>query len=473
MADNFFGITDTGRQRTNNEDAFIAQKVLGDGYVMACVIDGVGGYEGGEVAARLAKETILHYFSIPSGDIHTMMLEALAAANEKIKLEKKGNEVLESMACVVTLSVVDVVNHVFYYTHVGDTRLYLYRDASLVKITKDHSFVGFLEDNGRLSEEAAMNHPKRNEIDKALGFNNSAIINAEYIEKGQSPFLPGDTLLLCSDGLTDLVSNSEMTAILQNNKTLEGKAKALVDAANLKGGKDNITVVLVQNNSKGVKQKATKPVLIKKKDGPKQIVQQQPKAEPQIAAPIPSKKRNYKNALIGVSVLCGILLIGLAYLLWTNNTTEKNNDQIKPVVLHESEGALQASLLQLQGNRFSFNSALNDSITLSDTLQISKDTLYINGGNKTVLMADSSFKGPAFSFLKGSQNIFLDSITFQNFDVGLLAQNTVLHLKEVRFINCRVPVQYLYNLRDGGAVNGVIKNQLFSTADTLIKTFKQ
>lgn len=479
MADNFFGLTDTGRQRTNNEDTFIAQKVMGDGYLMACVIDGVGGYEGGEVAARLARETILHYFSIPSGNIGTMMLESLAAANEKIKSEKRTNQALSSMACVVTLAVIDVMNNLFYYTHVGDTRLYLYRDASLVKITKDHSFVGFLEDNGRISEEAAMTHPKRNEIDKALGFDNSITINGEYIESGQSPFLPGDTLMLCSDGLTDLVSNSEMTAILQNNKTLEGKARALVDAANQKGGKDNITVVLVQNNTKGVKQRATKPVLVKKKDAPKQnqpttrsalsSIQMQPEKERRVLPP----KKNYKNTLIALSLLCGLLLMALAYLLWPLVTSNKKESISSTPFLNSGERALQASLQQLQGSRFSFNAALNDSILVSDTLLVEKDTLYINGNNKTVLMADSSFSGPAFSFLKGGQHIFIDSVTFQDFNVGILAYNTVLHLKGVRFINCKVPVQYQYGIQDGNSVNGVIKNQLFSTGDTLIKTLNQ
>jgi len=90
MTENYFGITDTGKMRENNEDDFIAEKILKDRYVMGCVIDGVGGYEGGEVATEIARETILHYFSIPSGDVVTMMKEALKVANEKISEEKTG-----------------------------------------------------------------------------------------------------------------------------------------------------------------------------------------------------------------------------------------------------------------------------------------------------------------------------------------------------------------------------------------------
>src|SRR6476646_11299777 len=117
MADNFFGITDVGQVRTNNEDAFIAQK-LGRS-IVACVIDGVGGYEGGEVAAALARQAIIDYLSVPSGDITTMLREAFVVANEKIDAEKKRNPNYESMACVATLAMVDVAAKTFYYAHIG------------------------------------------------------------------------------------------------------------------------------------------------------------------------------------------------------------------------------------------------------------------------------------------------------------------------------------------------------------------
>ena len=264
MAELYFGITDTGLVRDNNEDAFIAQRIMGNRFVIGCAIDGVGGYSGGEVAAALAREAILNYFSVPSGDAISMMKEAFVHANEKILAEKQREKEYESMACVVTLALVDLENNIFYYAHVGDTRLYLLRDRSLVKVSKDHSFVGFLEDTGRLTEEEAMAHPKRNEINKALGFADG-VSEPDYIETGQSPFLPGDVLLLCSDGLTDLVANNEMTALLTGKGSLKEKATALVAAANAKGGKDNITVVLVKNDKKPTKQVATKPILPEKK----------------------------------------------------------------------------------------------------------------------------------------------------------------------------------------------------------------
>src|SRR6476661_1939974 len=113
MADNFYGLTDVGQVRTNNEDAFIAQKL--SRYIAACVIDGVGGYEGGEVAASIARNAIIDYLSVPSGDITTMMREAFVVANEKIEAEKQRNPRLDSMACVATLAMVDVAAKTFYY----------------------------------------------------------------------------------------------------------------------------------------------------------------------------------------------------------------------------------------------------------------------------------------------------------------------------------------------------------------------
>ncbi len=248
MADNLIGLTDTGRVRQNNEDAFIAERIQHGTFIIACVIDGVGGYAHGEVAAAIARQSILDHFTEPAHEPAARLRTALLLANERIFAEKQLNRAYNRMACVVTLALVDTENNQFLYAHIGDTRLYLLRDESLIKITKDHSFVGFLEDTGRLSEQAAMRHPKRNEIDKALGFTQYIEKPDDYIETGQSPFLPGDLLLLCSDGLTDLVPENEITAIVTGPGLLADRGKALIEAANEKGGQDNITVVLVYHD---------------------------------------------------------------------------------------------------------------------------------------------------------------------------------------------------------------------------------
>ncbi|HEY1008616.1 MAG TPA: protein phosphatase 2C domain-containing protein, partial [Daejeonella sp.] len=264
MANNFFGLTDTGKVRGNNEDAFIVQLSADGEYILAAAIDGVGGYSGGEIAAALARETIIDQLAKPGGNIISMMAEALLKANEKIYREKIEVKEHESMACVLTLAVVDVKNNEFHYIHVGDTRLYLLRDGSLIKVTKDQSFVGYLEDSGRLTEEAAMSHPKRNEINKALGFNTGLENDIDYFETGSSPFLPGDMILLCSDGLTDLVPRKDITEILLSDFGIEVMVQRLIDNANSKGGKDNITVVLVKND-RPVQQQAVNPMSASKK----------------------------------------------------------------------------------------------------------------------------------------------------------------------------------------------------------------
>ncbi|RYZ45892.1 MAG: serine/threonine-protein phosphatase, partial [Sphingobacteriales bacterium] len=135
MAENYFGITDTGRLRDNNEDAFIAAEILDGRYVVACAIDGVGGYEGGEVAAALAKETIMEILSLPFDDAEKTLRSAIRFANERIFEEKESRPDKNKMSCVLTLALADVQNNKFHYAHLGDTRLYLLRDGSMVKVT--------------------------------------------------------------------------------------------------------------------------------------------------------------------------------------------------------------------------------------------------------------------------------------------------------------------------------------------------
>ncbi|HAL83448.1 MAG TPA: serine/threonine-protein phosphatase, partial [Mucilaginibacter sp.] len=266
MTDQFFGITDTGKHRQNNEDTFIAELTANNRFIIACVIDGVGGYSGGEIAAALAREAILRRLDKPSGEIIPMIIDCFKLANEKIIQEKQRSKEHDNMACVSTLAIVDIERNQFYFAHVGDTRLYLVRDNSLVKISHDQSFVGFLEDSGRLSETEAMNHPKRNEINKALGLDVQLGKDDNYIETGQSPFLPGDMLLLCSDGLTDMLDSAKIRTIITTDGALKEKGNKLVEAANRNGGKDNITVVLVQNNKAQLQFDTTRPAVNPKKN---------------------------------------------------------------------------------------------------------------------------------------------------------------------------------------------------------------
>src|SRR5918993_1631905 len=115
--DFYSGITHTGKVRENNEDAFLAERILDDRFILACVIDGVGGYEGGEVAAQIARECILDHLNKPSEDLFLAIREAVVIANEKIYAEKIASDRNNRMACVITLALVDLTYNQFYYAH--------------------------------------------------------------------------------------------------------------------------------------------------------------------------------------------------------------------------------------------------------------------------------------------------------------------------------------------------------------------
>ena len=485
MAENYFGLTDTGKVRDNNEDTFIAQNVADNSLVLAAVIDGVGGYSGGEVAAAIAKDVIIQQLNNPQGDYIPAMIEALKLASKSIFDKKQLDKELEGMACVVTIALVDTENNTFYYAHVGDTRLYLLRDESLVKITKDHSFVGFLEDSGRLTETAAMNHPKRNEINKALGFTNLIDTDESFVETGQSPFLPGDILLLCSDGLTDLVDKSGITTIITQNTSLQQKATELIAAANENGGKDNVTVVLVQNNKTSQKPAAVKPAAVLKKNvnapDVKLIPNRKNDADEKTQSNLQSVAEKRSN---GLTVLLTILCLAFAassvwlYLQWKNG----NQPIVEPVktvavqdapIRNPDEIKLQNLLNNLKKDTLNLSdTAFKQAIVISDTLHILKDTLYIRGKGNITLKRDSAYHGPAMDIAAECKVIVLDNIKFEGFDTGISLFNTALYLRGAQFINCRLAVQKQYFLADKKFINADFPG-IKIQADTVAKIIQK
>jgi PPM family protein phosphatase len=477
MANNFFGLTDTGRQRDNNEDTFIAQKTGDGNFIIACVIDGVGGYVGGEVAAEIARETIIKDLSYIAGDITALLVNTFIDANKQIYDKKIADKELQSMACVLTLAVIDLENNQFYYAHVGDTRLYLLRDNSLIKISKDHSFVGFLEDSGRLSEEAAMDHPKRNEINKALGFDPHIAKDADFVETGHSPFLPGDMLLVCSDGLTDMVDKNLIKSIMTDTGTLEDKGTKLINAANNKGGKDNVTVVLAQNDKTPRVQNVTRPVVSAR--APEETVD--PKHQPKLPdgpATVPVKQKSNRGTVVILSILFLVFLCGFVWQYWLNQQLKHDDVTpaiVKPLVKPKSAGEIKLldTLSKLKGNILILSSAdFKEPIILSDSIYIGRDSLYIKAKGKIVFKSDSGYKGPAFMLSPKSKYVVLDSVAFDGFKVGIATHNDALVLKYVQFNNCVAPVQTTYLFPDKQYVSGRLFGGMF-TIDSLPKAIKK
>jgi serine/threonine protein phosphatase PrpC len=233
--------SDPGRERENNEDRVLCDPERG----IYAVIDGVGGESGGEVAAQTAKEILQARLSRRTTEAGRLIREAIALANKQIWEQSQSNPALAGMACVLTVAVVDGAQATI--GHVGDSRLYLLRAGEIRKITRDHSPVGSREDTGELSEAEAMSHPRRNEIFRDVGSAPHEPDEEGFIDITQIRFEPDSALLICSDGLSDLVtSQAILGAVEANAGSPKAAVQALIDAANQAGGKDNVSVVLVE-----------------------------------------------------------------------------------------------------------------------------------------------------------------------------------------------------------------------------------
>jgi len=475
MEKNFFGLTDTGKVRDNNEDTFIAEMTADAGYVISCVIDGVGGYSGGEIASSIARECILQHLKSPLSDLSAIMKDAILTADAQIMAAKQKVKEHESMACVLTLAVIDLQKNQFHYAHVGDTRLYLLRDKSLVKISKDQSFVGFMEESGRLTEEQAMKHPKRNEINKALGFGTGISQQQDYIETGVSPFLPGDLLLLCSDGLSDMVNKRDITDILLRNSELKTKAEELVATANKNGGMDNITVVLVKNTNESLIHEATKPGLKAQK---KRIQAESPSNETTEQTPVvvtvnPSQDlkeehKSNKGIIILLSVLCAVFLLLSVFLLLRTSQELKGVKQHRLAesknIRNAQEIKLQDTINNLKGNVLIITDSLFKSpIILSQSLIFNKDTLFVKSASGILIISDPAFKGNAIDIKPVTKYVYLENLIFENFSSAIATQNNDLLLKNVKFNNSMNGITATYHFRDERFINGKITRSTFKS----------
>jgi len=230
VAEQYAG-TDTGRQRRANEDSLLARSPL---FVVA---DGMGGAQAGEVASKIAIESFQSGLPDQSQPEHE--LAALAqAANARIHELSHSNA--EQAGMGTTLTAVYVGAQEVAIAHVGDSRAYCLRDGELARLTDDHSLVDELMRQGRLTPEEAVEHPQRSVITRALGPEGTVEVDTRSFAARA-----GDVYLLCSDGLTTMLSEVEILALLLGHQRLSDAGEALIAAANDAGGRDNITVVLV------------------------------------------------------------------------------------------------------------------------------------------------------------------------------------------------------------------------------------
>ncbi len=235
------GASDMGRVRHNNEDAWYIDADRG----IYLVVDGIGGQAAGEKAAEIAVECVRARLERPTGAAEERIREAIAIANHEILRQARANPEWDGMACVLTLAVVEDGSAVI--GHVGDSRLYEIRGGAIRKVTHDHSPVGEMEDEGELSEAEAMRHPRRNEVFRDVGSEEHAPSDPGFIEVARIPFAGDSALLLCSDGLSDLVPSAKIRETVEAHAgDPEAAARALIDAANRAGGKDNVTVVIAE-----------------------------------------------------------------------------------------------------------------------------------------------------------------------------------------------------------------------------------
>lgn len=236
----FKALTDKGKKRSTNEDnLYIDEKI---NFFM--VADGMGGHAAGEVASKIAAS-----FAADFNFDLTAPLESLSSLTFKINQEivnkSSLNQKYQGMG--TTFAAVIVVNKKLYYVNLGDSRIYIYNknNKELRKISEDHSLVAKLLREQKITEKEAFNHPKKNIVTQALGLDNDL-----DLDKGQVKISKNEYILLCTDGLSDMIRKNKMEKIFSENELIEDTAEELLQEALNNGGLDNITLIVVEQDEK-------------------------------------------------------------------------------------------------------------------------------------------------------------------------------------------------------------------------------
>ena len=242
-------LSDVGRVRENNEDSYLYWEAVGDEDFrrkgrLAVIADGMGGYEGGQEASRLAVQTVCTvYDKFVHDDPHAALMEGFVAAHERIHSYADQHPELQGMG--TTCTALAVLERELYFAHVGDSRLYLVRNGEPSRLTRDHSYVGRLVESGIVRSEDAETHPQRHILTAALG---SGLEVAADISNEAVTLEGGDTLVLCTDGLWGLVNEQEVASVIDQTSPADA-CRELVNLALQRGGPDNITVLLMRVGS--------------------------------------------------------------------------------------------------------------------------------------------------------------------------------------------------------------------------------
>jgi serine/threonine protein phosphatase PrpC len=233
--------TDVGLKRNSNQDfVYASDQKVGRLPSLLIVADGMGGHAAGDLASRVCVETMVSSIE-GSGQTETIpiLAEAVQKANRAVLKKAAEKPVYAGMGTTIVAAVID--GNTLYVANVGDSRLYLIDDDRIDQITLDHSLVAEMVRSGRISPEQMRNHPEKNIITRAVGGEEN--VKADFFDVGLHK---GDVVLLCSDGLTNMVEDEQIFRIIRREKTLRDAGQKLISAANSAGGRDNISVVLAR-----------------------------------------------------------------------------------------------------------------------------------------------------------------------------------------------------------------------------------
>jgi PPM family protein phosphatase len=293
--------THPGRKRRQNEDAYVCRPPL------FAVTDGMGGAQAGELASRLAAAALTEGASDAGQSAEQRVAALLEEANRRVYARAAADDAAAGMGTTATVAIVEAGRVVI--GHVGDSRAYLIRTGTLDQLTDDHSLVAELVRGGKLSPEEAERHPQRSVVTRVLGPEPDVDVDVFSVDAR-----PGDLFLLCSDGLTSMVSDDEIRAVIERHRDdLDEAASALIRAANRGGGEDNITVVVFELEGRDDDSAATVvSAAAQQTEDDDDTLDELTAVPTALPAPQPPRRRTRRLVVAAVTAFLVVVLVGLA-----------------------------------------------------------------------------------------------------------------------------------------------------------------